>query len=264
MCFGTCLQTSKVFKFSFIPFNIVIMLLCMAVLVLSCIKLHVVAGYTSLTGGYGADERHISTWFVVLSVVELLLAAFGILVAVRQTSNYVAGYFILGVLVACALMSTAVYQLSGESGMCDAVADAMLYYMNYYKDNYHVQGDIDRGQREKECCGANSYEDWLSLPSNFSLTDVPKTCCLPHALFSHPSDCNVNVLEQATHNTLNKSIYERGCVDSYVQELGRLPQDSGIMMTTIAVMQFGALVAIVLVYGRQFSESVQQARNSMV
>jgi Tetraspanin family. len=87
-----------------------------------------------------------------------------------------------------------------------------------YTSNVDLRNMIDKLQRELECCGSLTIDDWDSNPyfscknrESYRSCGVPWSCCLRK--YERNRQCGYGVRKNRVHVKLSNEIYTIGCLD---------------------------------------------------
>ncbi|XP_037369213.1 CD63 antigen [Talpa occidentalis] len=106
--------------------------------------------------------------------------------------------------------------------------------MQDYPKNNHTAEFLDRLQQKFQCCGADNYTDWVSIPS-MGRDHVPDSCCR-------------NSTPHCGEKFKVEDIYREGCVEKvgvWLRE--NVPVVTGVALGIAAVEALGVVLACCLV-----------------
>ncbi|XP_057314291.1 tetraspanin-33-like [Hydractinia symbiolongicarpus] len=197
-----------------------------------------------------------------LGVLIFIVSSFGVLGALRENICLLNYYKLL-------LMLTLVFEV-----FCGITAFAfwpevkklvdknLSLAIEKYNVNVDLRNMIDKVQRELECCGSLTIDDWDSNPyftclnkESYRSCGVPWSCCLKK--YEQNRQCGYGVRKNRVHVKLSNEIYTIGCLDKgfefFRKNLGlvailaicfSLPLIIGMFMTHMLANQIVAQIGV--------------------
>ncbi|XP_055541247.1 CD63 antigen-like [Wyeomyia smithii] len=165
----------------FFLFMINVMFVFTAVLVIST-GVAIQSVYSDFTSFI--DEQFYSPTFMFISVgmITLLIAAFGFIGTIRESSlliNIYCGILSVVVLLEVTATLVGIYHRQEVSGI---LMESMSSCLQHYPWNNNMQDSVDYMQIQLKCCGVISYKDWSDVLTVDLLNDdlksqLPASCC---------------------------------------------------------------------------------------
>lgn len=185
------------------------------ILRIACQFLWAVALVVGLSGfylllNYSQRSLFFSHSYIIIPAILALSSAAVLLVsgaigclASRKTSAFLQGLFVYLLVVVLCLEGTASVLAYYNSGKVDSELSAIsAVFQNYTGSSQDPRSrSVDATQQELQCCGVQSYRDWLATPwfNRSREIRVPQSCCKSTFL-----SCN-GTLEQPSE------LYADGC-----------------------------------------------------
>ncbi|XP_046845094.1 tetraspanin-17-like isoform X2 [Xenia sp. Carnegie-2017] len=122
----------------------------------------------------------------------------------------------------------------------EIVKDKLRDTVENYRDNPDLKNLIDKVQADFKCCGVDNYNDWNSnLYFNCSqktqeACGVPASCC---RIDKENKQCGYGVREKENEDSIDKKIFDRGCVEGFLAWVERNIILIGAIALGIALVQ---------------------------
>lgn len=176
------------------------------------------AGFEEL-GDFATDPGVI---LATLGCFIFFISSFGVLGSLRENICLlkVYKYFLVATLafgLICGLIGFAFWPEAKKM-----IDHNLTVAVEKYNTNPDLRNMIDRIQRELECCGSLSIDDWDSNPyfscknrESFRACGVPWSCCLRK--YERNRQCGYGVRLNRVQVKMGKSIHTIGCLDKGVE-----------------------------------------------
>uniref|UniRef100_A0A182IPX2 Tetraspanin n=1 Tax=Anopheles atroparvus TaxID=41427 RepID=A0A182IPX2_ANOAO len=114
---------------------------------------------------------------IAIGVILLVIALFGCVGALKESTVMINLYAVLLLIVFVLQVSAAIAAFVMRGQVSHMVRQKIFNSMAEYRE-HNTHNSIDMLQNTLECCGVDSYADWVQfLPSNGSLMEYPASCC---------------------------------------------------------------------------------------
>lgn len=194
-----------------------------------------------------------ATFVIVIGVVMLFVSLFGCIGALKESTclvNIFAAILSVVFVLEIAAAITA-YSLRGQvTSMLD---ENLRYTMPYYYGNKEVQSAFDFIQSRLNCCGVDTYMDWMEIvppPSvsgiSISNITVPNSCCA-ESRYEVVDDMDVAECTQ---------LYANGCLPRVFYLVYQSAGLLGAAAMTIALIQI-----IGIVFSFSLASSIRKAKS---
>lgn len=184
------------------------------------------------------DDRYFSApnLLIAVGLIILLVSFLGCCGAVKENHCMVVSYIALLVLIFILELSAGIAGYVCRDAAKEVLTTKLTESMvNYGKNDTVITTLWDVIQRNFECCGAKSPDDWENVAKmSNGTTTVPQSCCNPPSGFA-PFTCNA---------TSTPPRFTEGCTDKF----GEFVRDKAVVIggagVTIALIQLvGILMA---------------------
>ncbi|XP_050084556.1 leukocyte surface antigen CD53-like [Anopheles aquasalis] len=195
-------------------------------IVVGAVLHHLFSTYTVFIDNDFVRATH---FLIAVGIVLVFLTIFGLTGMIFENVTMIflyAGFFALVVILEIMLAVTAFSMVNR--------VDSMLYRrMRIVLERFHtdsfMRASFNHLQRQMNCCGVNSYEDWSVAHPNYAM---PSSCC-----------SGLGSWENAQENCVPR---ERGCMDPMSDFIGSRVQMIATGTTVIIVFQVICIITAII------------------
>jgi len=226
-------------KFFLFVLNFIVFALGVSVITLASLILHHGSQFKDLL-----DEGTLTVPIVLLvfGVVITFIGFFGCFGALRESPCLLYSYASIVLVLLIAQVGVAIYASLQKEEFKGLVSAHMVEIFNKYggKDQELTNG-LDSAQHELECCGVQSYADWINGTSLSQAVlprgAVPKGCCKDEEDFP-----TCTVVQGKPAKDVEDMIYTVGCMKKYVDIVENESTWMIVGAIVLALVQLGCVV----------------------
>uniref|UniRef100_A0A5S6QH10 Tetraspanin n=1 Tax=Trichuris muris TaxID=70415 RepID=A0A5S6QH10_TRIMR len=204
-------------------------------------------------------DLHVSLYVLLGVGAFMALTAFtGWLGAFRMSTLLLVVYFVCLVIACSAEFASSILAGAHQSQVRDYVDEAMNKTMTaHYGIDLAYTNEFDSIQANLQCCGVNSYLDWLATyfgnkqfgtnaTSTTEVGRVPLSCCNPIGLLEYKGSCGTSFDDQPL-TAYALYVNAQGCIDKVCDVLySKYVVNIGLAVGNLILQLLGIVTALLL------------------